>query len=94
VIHTVKQDVATFNAQFPADWSKHLYVETPSTGHELTVRRPSEPPKRAMRLIRAAVLLEGCIRLTLIEITFTKRPAAPASRKPPLPSVLQMRYAF
>jgi hypothetical protein len=70
VIHTVKQDVATFNAQCPADLSKHLYVETPSTGHELTVRRPSEPPKRAMRLIRAAVLQEGCIRLTLIEITF------------------------
>ena len=70
VIHTVKQDVATFNAQFPADLSRHLYVETPSTGHELTVRRPSEPPNRAVRLIRAAVLLEGCIRLTLIEITF------------------------
>ena len=69
VIHTVKEDVATFNAQFPADLSKHLYVETPSAGHELTVRRPSEPPNRAVRLIRAAVL-EGCIRLTLIEITF------------------------
>ena len=69
VIHTVKQDVATFNAQFPADLSKHLYVETPSAGHELTVRRPSEPPNRAVRLIRAAVL-EGCIGLTLIEITF------------------------
>jgi hypothetical protein len=70
VIHAVKQEVVTFNARSPDDLSKHLYVETPSTGHELTVRRPSEPPNRAVRLIRAAVLLEGCIRLTLLEITF------------------------
>lgn len=70
VIHTVKQEVATFNAQFPADLAKHLYVETPAAGHELTVRRPSEPPNRAVRLIRATVLPEGCIRLTLIEIIF------------------------
>lgn len=70
VIHAVTQEVATFNAQFPADLSKHLYVETSAAGHALTVRRPSEPPNRAVRVVRATVLQEGCIRVTLIEITF------------------------